>query len=69
MDKRPLGDFQINGVWEMATPEQAEERKREYNAAKATHTRAYTHSRKDRQNLAKSSMLSPQTRRRCGVTR
>jgi hypothetical protein len=43
----------------MATPEQAEERKREYNAAKATHTRAYTHSRKDRQNLAKSSMLSP----------
>jgi hypothetical protein len=46
-------------IWEMATPEQAEERKREYNVAKATHTKAYTHSRKDRHNLAKAIMLSP----------
>ena len=60
VDAGLIGDFEIGGVWLMASPEQAAERKNEWNAAKAVYLKGFTHSRGDRMGLAKSIMLSPE---------
>jgi hypothetical protein len=59
IDARLLEGFNIADVWEMATAEQAAERKNEWSAAKAIYTKNYTHGLKRRQALAQSIMLSP----------
>jgi hypothetical protein len=61
VDTRLIDDFEVGGVWLMASPEQMAERKNEWNAAnKAVCLKSSTHSRRDRRDLAKSIMLSPE---------
>jgi hypothetical protein len=59
IDVRLLASFEIMDVWEMATPEQAQERKHEWNGAKKAFVKNFTHGRKCRQTLARAIMLNP----------
>ena len=54
---RLLASFEILGVWEMATPEQAQERKDEWNQAKYAFIKNFTHGRKRRRALARAILL------------
>jgi hypothetical protein len=46
-------------AWEVVTPEQAQERKEEWDAGKKSFTKNYTHGMRRRQTLARAIMLSP----------
>ena len=57
IDVRLLASFEILGVWEMATPEQAQQRKDEWNQANHAFIKNFTHGRKRRQALARAILL------------
>ena len=58
IDVRLLASFEILGVWEMATPEQAQERKDEWNRPKKEFIKNFTHGRKRRRKLARAILLN-----------
>jgi hypothetical protein len=58
IDVRLLASFEIMDVWEMVTPEQAQERKDEWNRAKKEFIKNFTHGRKRRQALARAILLN-----------
>jgi hypothetical protein len=59
IDVRLLASFEIMDVWEMATPEQAQGRKDEWNRAKKEFIKNFTHGRKRRRALARAIVLNP----------
>jgi hypothetical protein len=59
LDTRLLESFCIGDAWELATPEQTQERKDEWNDAKKRSIKSSTHGVKRRQRLARAIMLSP----------
>ena len=59
IDARLLESFCIGDVWEMATEDQAQERKDEWNGAKKKFIKSFTHGKKRRQALARSIMPNP----------
>jgi hypothetical protein len=59
IDTRLLASFNICGVWEMATPEQMQERGGEWDDAKKRFIKNFTHGMKRRQALARAIMPSP----------
>jgi ABC-type transporter Mla maintaining outer membrane lipid asymmetry ATPase subunit MlaF len=59
IDEMLLESFCIGDVWEMATEDQAQERKDEWNDAKKKFIKSFTHGMKRRQALARSIMLNP----------
>jgi hypothetical protein len=59
IDARLLASSNICNVWEVATPEQAQERKEEWDARKKSSINNYTHGMGHRRTLARAMMLSP----------
>jgi hypothetical protein len=57
IEERLLASFETLNGWEMATPEQAQQRKDEWNQAKSGFIKNFTHGRKRRRKLARVILL------------
>jgi hypothetical protein len=65
--ERLLVGFEILDVWEVASPEQAQERKDEWNRAKKELVKNFTHGRKRRRKLALAILLNSDEARGHGM--